>query len=425
MYVNINDDLVYCISDANLNSIITGLKEKECVSLDCDSNWYENKINLLEEKKNDISIFNDRCIYKSIKDISDNFYLSTKISNTTIYSYELNSNSDEIKNKYSNLTYIDFSQEDIDFIYEYFNLDKENDKIYILLSDSQSKDSRTATSDYNFIILLENGTQLNLSNINKDFYVDVSIPIRDLDLANFDYAKYFEDQGYDIYNSSSQFYNDFCTSASTSGNDVVLKDRKEDIYPNNVTFCKEGCQYKSVNIEEQRIICECNLNNNTNNEEEENDLNEEESDDGNYFSYFIDKINFKIFKCYKVIHIDNLKKNIPFYIILAVFVIIIILSLEFLICGLANLRIQMYKELPTEQKVREMIIEKLKKIKQIQNNKGNPSKKKQKAKINNKKNKNNENNTENYELKNHSSRSVTGYLKNKKNSIKKPTLIFI
>ena len=56
---------------------------------------------------------------------------------------------------------------------------------------------------------------------------------------------------------------------------------------------------------------------------------------------------------------------------------------------------------------------------------GNPSKKKQKVKINNKKNKNNKNNTENYELKNHSSRSVTGYLKNKKNSIKKPRLITI
>ncbi len=51
MFLNIKDDLVYYIKDANLNSLISGLKEKECVSLDCDSNWYQNKINLLEEKK--------------------------------------------------------------------------------------------------------------------------------------------------------------------------------------------------------------------------------------------------------------------------------------------------------------------------------------------------------------------------------------
>ena len=422
MFLNINDDLVFCINEeTNLNSLISGLKEKECVSLDCDSNWLENKKNLLEEKKKDISIFNDKCVYRNIKDISDNFYLSTKISNTTIYSYELNSNSYEIKDKYSNLTYIDFSQEDINFIYEYFNLDKDNDKIYILLSDSISKDSRTATSDYNFIILLENGTQLNFSNINKDFYIDVSVPIRNLDLANFDYAKYFGEQGHDIYNSSSKFYNDFCTPASIDGNDIILKDRKEDIYPNNVTFCKEECRYKSVNIEEQRIICECNLNNNTN--REKSDLNIEKKDDVNFFVYIIDKINYKIFKCYETINIENLKKNTAFYVSLTIFAIIIILSLDFLICGLINLRIQMYKGLPTEKKVREMIIEKLKKVKQIRKNKSNPSKKR-KSKIN--KIKNNENNTENLEFKDSkNSNNLSGYLERKSKEIKQSRFMTI
>ena len=175
------------------------------------------------------------------------------------------------------------------------------------MADSESKDSRTATSDYNFIILLENSTQLNFSNINQDFYVDVSVPIRDLDLANFDYAELFEDQGYDIYNLSSIFYNDFCSPAYSKDDDIIIKDRKAEIYPNNVTFCKDGCKYKNVNIEEKRIVCECNLNNNHN--KDETDSNEEENDDGNYFTYFVDKINYKIFKCYKLITFEKISKT--------------------------------------------------------------------------------------------------------------------
>ena len=58
----------------------------------------------------------------------------------------------------------------------------------------------------------------------------------------------------DIFNS------DFCTPASSGDNDIIFKDRKKNIYPNKITLCKDGCKYKSENIEEQRIVCECNLN---------------------------------------------------------------------------------------------------------------------------------------------------------------------
>ena len=47
-------------------------------------------------------------------------------------------------------------------------------------------------------------------------------------------------QGYDIYNLSSEFYIDKCAAANINGNDIVLKDRKENIYPSNVSFCEKG-----------------------------------------------------------------------------------------------------------------------------------------------------------------------------------------
>ncbi len=85
--------------------------------------------------------------------------------------------------------------------------------------------------------MLENGTRLNLSDLKEDFTVTVSVPIRDLDLANFNYAKQFSDNGFDIYDKNSDFYINPCTSAYLHKDDIPLKDRKKDIYP-NVTLCK-------------------------------------------------------------------------------------------------------------------------------------------------------------------------------------------
>ena len=68
-----------------------------------------------------------------------------------------------------------------------FNIN-ENETLYVFVYDSPSNDSRTATCEYNFLFLLENGTKLNLSELKDDFYVTVTVPIRDLDLAHFDLA---------------------------------------------------------------------------------------------------------------------------------------------------------------------------------------------------------------------------------------------
>jgi len=59
-------------------------------------------------------------------------------------------------------------------------------------------------------------------------------PAKDLELVKFDLIKEYAEQGYDIYDKSSDFYNDFCTPASSGDNDITLEDRKEDIYPQNV-----------------------------------------------------------------------------------------------------------------------------------------------------------------------------------------------
>ena len=215
-----------------------------------------------------------------------------------------------------------------------------------------------------------------------------------MDLANYNFVEIFSKDGYDIYKKDSDFYNDICTPAYINNNDIILEDRKKDIYPNNVTLCKDNCEYKDVDIENKRIICECNFNSNYSNNNLEDESTKEE--DENFISYFLDNINYKIFKCYHLLlSFENLIHNPAFYIILIIFVILMFFSLKSIICGIENLRILMYKEMPTKIKVKQLMIKYLKKMKNKTRNKLESSKintiyKKEqdkKAKINYKRNK--------------------------------------
>ena len=276
---------------------------------------------------------------------SNNIY-SDKIINSEVkieykYSYDINSIPEE-KKKNNNHTYIHIDQETIDFLKRKFSL-KDEDKIYVSISETTKNDSHTATTDYIYEYILENGTKLNLSSIEEDIYIDVYVPIKDLELAKFDLTKQFAEQGYDIYDINSDFYNDFCSPANLGDNDITLKDRKKEIYPNNITLCKNNCKYNGVNIEEQRVICSCNINS------DKNIINDEfpEEDNGNFATYLLDKINYKIFQCYLLFFdVKNLKKSYPFYIILIIFLIIQFLDIIYLCHTLRRLKIYMAREMP-------------------------------------------------------------------------------
>ena len=197
-----------------------------------------------------------------------------------------------------------------------------------------------AINNYDYKLVLENGAELDLSKINEDIFADLSIPIMNETISNFAYYKFFYDQGYDIYEKSSDFYNDTCSPAYLYDNDVTLEDRKKEIYPNNVTLCKENCKYKSVDIENKKINCYCNLNINKNYTQNYEDNNFIIEENGNFFDYLLDNINYKIFKCYKLVfNIQNLIKNISFYIMILSLLTTIIINIKFFICDLSKIKI--------------------------------------------------------------------------------------
>ena len=150
------DDIIYCIENEELTPKIKYLFEiKECKIKDCDINWKQNYEKIIEMKKNDINVINDLCITKDIQSISSDFFFSNKISNTSIYSYKIGS-IDELKYKNSNLTFIEISEEQKKELLNIFHIN-ENESLYVFIYDTPSNESRTATSDYNYILLLEKG----------------------------------------------------------------------------------------------------------------------------------------------------------------------------------------------------------------------------------------------------------------------------
>ena len=137
-----------------------------------------------------------------------------------------------------------------------------------------------------------------------------------------------------------------------------------------MTLCKGNCEYKTVNTEDERIVCECNLNKKEKNESKNTDENYflEEEDDNNFFSYILDNLNYKIFKCYHLLlSIDNLITNPAFYIILIIFIITLFFSLKYIFTGFTKLKKIKEKEFPTESKLTKLAMQYLNKIKNDDN----------------------------------------------------------
>ena len=375
MFAKTRESLIYCLNNYKRVDLIESLLlSKECCINDCENDWYENFEKSIDEKKNYLKIFEDQCIYENIEDFSTNFFLTNRIPNVSIYSYKIDSNINELKNKYTNLSFIDFSSEKISYLINKFNLDEESN-IYVLISDLPSNDSWTATSEYSFKFILENGTELNLSNLDEDFYIDVSVPIRNLNLSNFHYISYFIEQGYDIYNKNSSFYNNKCSHAHYNTNDIIITDRKKEIFPNNVILCKSDCTYKSVNVDDKRIVCQCNLNINSKEDEEDNNFLNEEEESDNFINYLLNNINYNIFICgYLLFSISNYVENISFYLILVTFIALVAFQCKFAFFGLSQLRIKMFKETPNKSKIKKIILEQ--KLNRKRTIKLNPPKKK-------------------------------------------------
>ena len=139
---------------------------------------------------------------------------------------------------------------------EYYNISKEQDLIMIN-KESDNNDNSNNLAKYNQLDVFDfSGRKLNLSVCNEE--IKVIKYIGDIvEELNFEEASSLAEWGIDIYNASSEFFNDLCYEyESSDGRDITMEDRRNDVYQ-NLSLCQDGCSYGGIDYELMIVNCIC------------------------------------------------------------------------------------------------------------------------------------------------------------------------
>ena len=136
--------------------------------------------------------------------------------------------------------------------------------------------------------------------------------------------KEFVNEGIDIFNMSSPFYNDICFQYN-SKKDVPLKDRILEYFP-NITLCEEGCDLIGINMTTITSICECYYSD----EKREENLKDKVLEEAqiSFIEEILSSSNLYVIKCINlVVKAETFKKGYGGFIILGLFLIEILCAL--------------------------------------------------------------------------------------------------
>ena len=205
-----------------------------------------------------------------------------------------------------------------------------NDSIYILEVISNEPGMNIPKIEYELYYPLNNSDNLNKLDLSlcKDTKIEISISVQINDTL-------------DKYNSSSDYYNDICTTITSSdGTDITLKDRRNDFVDNNMSLCEENCELIDYIQENDKAKCSCDVKLSLASFDNLNfDKNE-------FFKNFIDIkniANFSILKCFKqVMKGKNLLKNYGFFIMSFILLLYFVTLILFIIKSYDKLKADMF-----------------------------------------------------------------------------------
>ena len=181
------------------------------------------------------------------------------------------------------------------------------------------------------------GNKLDLSVCKEN--IKIMKYIGDVEELDIESAMSLADQGVDVFNANDDFFNDICTNYdNTDGTDIVIKDRRTDIYQ-NASFCQSGCIYNGMNYDLMIANCLCDSSylqisldsNNTNNEENIKENLNFNTIAESFLSNLLD-FNIDVIYCYNLLfNLEILKTNIGFISMIVMFILQIIFFFIYLI----------------------------------------------------------------------------------------------
>ena len=238
-------------------------------------------------------------VEKIAKTYAKEFNYTTKhisLLKNEVYSIMLYKDKDCINELGLSMPEIDFGECYEKVQYEY---KLENKDLIVAIIDKKSKKKNNPITSYIFYNP-ESGDKLDAEEICKEKIIIVKENIKSLlneSVSDIDSILYLTNQNINVFNKSSEFYNDLCYHFDSPCNkDVALKDRLLIYYP-NITLCDSGCTNVGVNLTAMTAICECKYKDYT--EDDSDDEDNIYKDVVNQVNNILNQVNLAVMGCYK------------------------------------------------------------------------------------------------------------------------------
>jgi hypothetical protein len=247
---------------------------------------------------------------------------------------------DQINQENPNVSNIDLAECE-DILRAENHLDEDEDLIVY------KTDIKTSDLSSTYVIYEIYDSSLNKLNLDvcKDSHITINVPVHFDDSLN-NLAKSLSDSGYNLFNEEDSFYNDICsTYTNENGTDMILSDRKHDIYSTtqNQTICQKDCLLESYNVTSKKAKCNCNIvTKHTINSLNVDNLFDKKEIAKSFYDTLANS-NFQVMKCFKLIlDFSNFFMNYGQIVMtISVFIFIIMMIIYFI---LGNKKINQYLE---------------------------------------------------------------------------------
>ena len=294
------------------------------------------KMNLCREKISEEKI-KLVYLYYTNELINSNYKNNNKIIQTRNAKYQLSLMEDQKNSDNFELSNIDLGQceEKIKFAYYI----EESKQLIVFKLDLKSDDE---LKTYVYYEIYNPNTYKRINDINKICENDLIVIYSPTLLNNetISLISSLSSFGYNLFNENGSFYNEICTPyTSLNGTDILLIDRKTDIFNNsgNQALCQDDCELVLYNEFNQKVKCNCNLQQKEIDIDFVKNISNIQFDKKEIIQSFYDAFtfsNFRVLKCYKLaFNFNKILKNIGRIIMTVILIIIIILDVLYFING--------------------------------------------------------------------------------------------
>ena len=211
---------------------------------------------------------------------------------------QLSTLDDQFEQENENVSNIDFGDCE-DTLRSVNNID-ENEDLIVYKTDIKSSDLSST-----YVLYEVYDSSLNKLNLDvcSETQISINVPVT-LDESLDSLAKSLSDSGYNLFNENDSFYNDICsTYTNENGTDMLLSDRKSDIYSStqNQSICQISCELESYNATSKKAKCNCDVSTTSTITSLNIDSLFSKKEIVKSFYNTLANSNFQVMKCYKLI----------------------------------------------------------------------------------------------------------------------------